>query len=409
MEETDIKGGRYTLLRRLGEGSQGETFEARDNGPVEPLVDQWRKYVEREGGKRTTRRPSTPGRHVAIKRFRVAQAKAWKDVELAEREATTLASLEHAKLPRYIEHFEEEGALYLVMEKVEGESLAAIRSRGASLPAADVLRMLEDMADALRYLHGRAPVVVHRDIKPGNVIRRADGSFALVDFGAVRHRLKPSGGSTVVGTFGYMAPEQFQGRASPQSDVYGVGATAITLLTGCEPEALPHVGLGIDVARAVPKRTPKRLVRALERMLEPDPDRRAESIDDALGDERKKRTKKTRRRRPEKPAKGEKKRARAARGAGPSPLGRGLAWIAASVVLVALVAIFVVAFGSAWPLLFFAALPLLARWVRREERSLPARVGEEETPRVRVATAVEEDLEADDDEEALEEARKRER
>ena len=71
--------------------------------------------------------------------------------------------------------------------------------------------MLGDIAEALRYLHGRAPAVVHRDIKPGNIIRRSDGSYTLVDFGAVRDRLKPEGGSTVVGTFGYMAPEQFPG------------------------------------------------------------------------------------------------------------------------------------------------------------------------------------------------------
>jgi hypothetical protein len=112
--------------------------------------------------------------------------------------------------------------------------------------------MLEDVADALRYLHAQSPGIVHRDIKPGNIIRRRDGSYAIVDFGSVRDRLRPAGGSTVVGTFGYMAPEQFQGRASPKSDVYGAAATALAMLTGEEPEDLPHQGLGIDVARAAP-------------------------------------------------------------------------------------------------------------------------------------------------------------
>jgi hypothetical protein len=86
----------------------------------------------------------------------------------------------------------------------------------------------------------------------------------------------------VVGTFGYMAPEQFQGRASPKSDVYGAAATALAMLTGEEPEDLPHEGLAIDVARAVPQNAPPPLVRALAAMLEPDPDRRASSIDEAL-------------------------------------------------------------------------------------------------------------------------------
>src|SRR5262249_48199659 len=108
--------------------------------------------------------------------------------------------------------------------------------------------------------------------------RRPDGSFALVDFGAVRDRLKPEGGSTVVGTFGYMAPEQLQGRALPATDVYSVGATALRLLTGREPETLPHRGLGIDVALALGAGADPLLREALSRMLDPDPDRRASSL-----------------------------------------------------------------------------------------------------------------------------------
>ncbi|MDB5212839.1 MAG: Serine/threonine kinase [Myxococcaceae bacterium] len=255
MSATELRGGRYVLVKPLGEGTQGETFEA----------------VDKRGG-----------RLVAVKRFRVGKAKAWKDVELAEREATTLASLQHDLLPRYVEHFEEEGALVLVMERIEGESLAELRKKGFVASVSDVQRLLADASRALAYLHGRAPPVIHRDLKPGNVIRRPDGSYAFVDFGAVRDRLKLAGGSTIVGTFGYMAPEQFQGRASAASDVYGIGATALTLLTGCEPEDLPHKGLGIDVAKAVPATTPSSLVRTLEAMLDPDPDTRASSVAEAI-------------------------------------------------------------------------------------------------------------------------------
>src|SRR6185312_10957150 len=132
----------------------------------------------------------------------------------------------------------------------EGATLASLRRRGVTFGEAEIVRLLRDAADVLRYLHGRAPPIVHRDIKPGNVIWRLDGSFAFIDFGAVRDRMKPEGGSTVVGTFGYMAPEQFQGRALPASDVYAVGATALSVLTGREPEDLPHKGLRIDVPAA---------------------------------------------------------------------------------------------------------------------------------------------------------------
>jgi hypothetical protein len=250
-----IRQGRYAVAGLLGSGSQGETLEAVDK---------------------------QAGRPVAIKRFTIRGAKSWKDVELAEREATVLASLNHPSLPRYIEHFEENGALYLVMEKIEGETLASRRKRGAPLSQEQVLRFLHETSACLKYLHGHAPPIVHRDIKPGNVILRPDGSYCLVDFGSVRDRLKPEGGSTVVGTFGFMAPEQFQGRAAPGSDVYAVGATALSLLTGSEPEDLPHKGLGIDVEAALRGQVDRRLIAVLKAMLEPDPDRRASSIEASL-------------------------------------------------------------------------------------------------------------------------------
>ncbi len=215
---------------------------------------------------------------MAIKRFQVRGAKSWKDVELAEREARVLSTLSHPNLPVYIEHFEEDGALYLVMEKIEGETLASLRRRRVTLAHEDIARFLSDADSVLSYLHSRVPPIIHRDIKPGNVILRQDGSFAFVDFGSVRDQLKPEGGSTVVGTFGYMAPEQFQGRALPGSDVYAVGATALSLVTGREPEDLPHRGLAIDVRAALGSGAQPWLLRVLSAMLDPDPDKRATRV-----------------------------------------------------------------------------------------------------------------------------------
>ncbi len=251
MSDELLRDGRYQVVGKLGEGAQGTTFDALDR---------------------------KTGRAVAIKRFSVRGAKSWKDVELAEREASVLETLSHPALPAHVEHFEESGALYLVMHKIEGQTLLALTGRGGALSRADVVRFLHDAASVLEYLHGRSPPVIHRDINPKNVIRRPDGSYALVDFGAVRDRLKPDGGSTVVGTFGYMAPEQLQGRALPATDVYSVGATALRLLTGREPETLPHKGLSIDVRTALGSSVDPVLRSVLERMLDPDPDRRAASI-----------------------------------------------------------------------------------------------------------------------------------
>src|SRR5580704_7478629 len=107
--QTQLHDGRYAVRAVLGEGAQGVTYEASDT---------------RTGGS------------VAIKRFDVRGARGWKDVELAERETRVLATLDHPLVPRYIEHFEEEGALYLVMEKVDGETLEALRKRDGGLPEA---------------------------------------------------------------------------------------------------------------------------------------------------------------------------------------------------------------------------------------------------------------------------------
>ena len=92
-----------------------------------------------------------------LKRFRVRGATSWKEVELAEREAKVLASIEHENLPRYVEHFEEGGELWLVTEKIAGESLAEKKQRRAGFRVADVERFLADAGAARGYLHVAAP------------------------------------------------------------------------------------------------------------------------------------------------------------------------------------------------------------------------------------------------------------
>ncbi len=249
-----LRDGRYRITRVLGEGSQATTFEAVD---------------------------AKLGRLVAIKRFQVRGAASWKDVELAEREAVVLGALKHPLIPGYVEHFEEEAVLYLVTELVPGQNLRQ-RASGGTMSLDEVLRLLSDLSQVIEYLHALHPPVIHRDIKPGNIIRREDGRFMLVDFGSVRAKLELSQGSTVVGTFGFMAPEQFQGRALPQSDVYSLGATVLSLMTGTEPEKLPHRGLAIDVGASLGPSADPRIVGLLEQMLDPDPDRRLRNVSSSL-------------------------------------------------------------------------------------------------------------------------------
>ena len=104
--------------------------------------------------------------------------------------------------------------------------------------------------DILVYLHGRSPPVIHRDLKPANILRAPDGTVSLVDFGGVTGALREEGGSTVVGTYGYMAPEQLHGAAGPATDlVRALGATIVSLAGGVEPEKVARKGLRMDLDR----------------------------------------------------------------------------------------------------------------------------------------------------------------
>jgi hypothetical protein len=134
----------------------------------------------------------------------------------------------------------------------------------------------------LIYLHRRAPPVIHRDVTPKNVILRPTGCAALVDFGSVQAAL---GGpdtlsSTAAGTFGYAPHEQFVGRASPASDLYGLGMTFLAVATGREPGEMDCTGLRVEVGHMLS--ADPRLVHLLASMIEPDPRFRLRSAHEAL-------------------------------------------------------------------------------------------------------------------------------
>ncbi len=232
--------GRYEVVEVLGQGSFGRTFLARD---------------EREGGKL-----------VAIKQLHARGPELLKRHELFEREAAVLRALRHHGIPAIHEHLQVAHAggeeVYLVMEYIEGVSLATMIGRREHLAPGQLIDLLLGLLDILEYLHGRAPPVLHRDIKPANVIVRPGGGPAVVDFGAVRNVFKSAdeGGSTIVGTYGYMPFEQYMGQASPASDLYALGATMLHLATGRPPSdfagsdgtiSVPEPLPGGEVLRAV--------------------------------------------------------------------------------------------------------------------------------------------------------------
>jgi eukaryotic-like serine/threonine-protein kinase len=170
------------------------------------------------------------GRRVAVKRLT--------DVRQAARfeiEARLLARLEHPRIARVIDHFADEEGNYLVMELVEGSDLGeALAQRGdPGLPVGEAIDCASQACEALQYVHEEQ--VVHRDVKPRNLILGEDG-IVLVDFGVARELGGEDPGTRAIGTPHFMAPEVLVGESvSPRSDVFGIAATLWTLVTGKPP------------------------------------------------------------------------------------------------------------------------------------------------------------------------------
>ena len=266
----EIIADRYRIIETLGEGGNGITYKA------ELLQESQLDEAQHDNN-----------RYVALKALSLRHMEDWKPLELFEREARILQHLNHHRIPRYLDYFHvdtpDNRAFYIVQELVEGQSLAAMVEKGWRTNEAGVRRIIIQVLEILVYLQDLKPPVIHRDIKPQNLIWGKDGQIFLVDFGAVRDTYKSTlaRGSTVVGTFGYMAPEQFQGHAVPATDLYGLGATALFLLTHRSPAELPEERLKISFRSRV--QISNSFADCLERAIEPDAGDRLASAREALG------------------------------------------------------------------------------------------------------------------------------
>lgn len=202
-------------------------------------------------------------------------------------EATILASLRQANLPRVSDHFviEQQGQ-YLVMDYIEGEDLRQRMDRLGQLPEQEVIVVGVAICDALKYMHTRKPMVLHRDIKPGNVRITPTGHIFLVDFGLakiVQGRETTSTGARAM-TPGYSPPEQYgTARTDHRSDIYSLGATLYSALT----EQLPEDGLARAMGQAkltpIVKHNPRvsqNLAEVIEKCLEVRPDDRYQSAEE---------------------------------------------------------------------------------------------------------------------------------
>jgi serine/threonine protein kinase len=194
------------------------------------------------------------GRRVALKELLYATVPSVTELEAFEREGALLAQLEHPAIPRFVERFSEgtgvHTRLYLAQQYVPGESLEA-RLKTHRFDEPEVRRLADEVLGILEWLEGRAPPVVHRDVKPANLLQRPDGSLALVDFGAARDlRRGATHHATLVGTFGYMPPEQFGGTIDGTTDVYALGASLLHLLTRRTPDTVMSPEGRLDVHAA---------------------------------------------------------------------------------------------------------------------------------------------------------------
>jgi serine/threonine protein kinase len=156
-----------------------------------------------------------------------------------EREARMLRTLHHSNLPQVIDHFILPGqGQYLVMDFIEGEDLQSMLDRQGGLPEGKVLNWIDEVCDALNYMHSQNPPIIHRDIKPANIKIGPQGQATLVDFGIAKvfdAALKTTLGAQAV-TPGYSPPEQYgQGVTDRRSDIYALGATMYACLTGQQP------------------------------------------------------------------------------------------------------------------------------------------------------------------------------
>ncbi|WP_377474659.1 MAG: serine/threonine-protein kinase [Microcoleus anatoxicus] len=206
-----LLGDRYRAVKYISEGGFGRTFKAVDEHRLDTICVIKQFLPQLQGS-------------AAIQ----------KATELFKQEAVRLRDLgKHPQIPDLLAFFEQDQRFYLVQEFIDGEDLLKELQKQGKFSEKQIKQLLTELLPILDFVHKQK--VIHRDIKPDNIIRNSHCSLVLIDFGVA----KELSGSvltrvgTVTGTPGYAAPEQMQGHVFPASDLYSLGVTCIRLLTGC--------------------------------------------------------------------------------------------------------------------------------------------------------------------------------
>ena len=260
-------------------------------GSVLNEIYQVRSQLSKRGGRETLLAKNLETDElVVVKLLKFGLDAVWQDFKLFEREAQTLKNIDHPAIPNYLDYFDLDltncKGFALVQEYIEAPSLEASVKAGRNFSTEEIKEIATELLKILQYLHQRQPSIIHRDIKPSNILLtdrsgNSVGQVYLIDFGAVNNVAAAEGGTiTIVGTYGYMPPEQFGGQTRPASDLYSLGATLIYLATGRNPTELPSKDGKIIFAEAV--NLSPAFSRWLDRMIEPSGDRRFQSATEAL-------------------------------------------------------------------------------------------------------------------------------
>jgi hypothetical protein len=262
MSAGDVIAGRYELVELIGRGGMSSVWKAHDR-----LLD----------------------RTIAIKLLHEQFTQDEEYVERFRREARSVAQLSHPNIVTVIDRGEDEGRQYIVFEYVEGENLKQLIERSGPLPVRDALLLTLQMARALGFAHERG--LIHRDVKPQNVLLNEDGQPKVTDFGIARsvdvEGVTITG--TVLGTSEYIAPEQARGqRVDALTDVYSLGVLLYELLAGRVPFqgenfvaiALRHVNEPAPSVLELRPDCPPRVDLAVERAMAKRPERRFGSMNE---------------------------------------------------------------------------------------------------------------------------------
>lgn len=246
---------RYRVLEKVGEGGFGVTYKAQD-------LDQHNRLV-------------------AVKQINLSLLSPQKMIEATDsynREVGYLSQLNHTNIPHYYDYFTDPSHWYVVMDYIEGETLEEKlqKARHGRFPMQQVLDIGIALCDVLGYLHAQHPPIIFRDVKPANIMLTKTGRIYLIDFGIARQYTPGQKKDTApLGSPGYAAPEQYgKAQTTAQTDIYGLGATLQTLLTGKEPLEFLTGGASLD------RSVPEKMRTLLTKMLERAPSQRPQSMDE---------------------------------------------------------------------------------------------------------------------------------